>query len=90
MRRYLTFGAVLFLALCFRAFGDYNATQGVGWGVELKNWELKGPGQFPFIDARDGQKILREDAADAFEGRIIGYYQQVCKKVAGTVRGRLT
>ena len=30
MRRYLTFGAVLFLALCFRAFGDYNATQGSG------------------------------------------------------------
>lgn len=30
MRRYLAFGAVLFLALCFRAFGDYNATQGSG------------------------------------------------------------
>ena len=30
MRKYLSFGAVLFLALCFRAFGDYNATQGTG------------------------------------------------------------
>lgn len=71
-------------------YSDYNATQGVGWGLELKNWELKGPGQFPFIDARDGQKILREDSADAYEGRIVAYYQMVSKKVAGSVRGRLT
>ncbi len=72
------------------AYADYNAQQGVGWGVELKNWQLKGPGQFPFIEARDGGKLVREDSADAFEGRIIAYYQMVCKKVAGSVRGRLT
>ncbi len=71
-------------------YSDYNNTQGVGWGVDLDKWELKGPGQFPFIDARDGNKILREDSADAYEGRIIAYYQMVSKKVAGSVRGRLT
>jgi hypothetical protein len=71
-------------------YSDYNATQGVAWGLELKNWSLKGPGQFPFIDARDGNRILREDSADAYEGRIIAYYQMVSKKVAGSVRGRLT
>lgn len=71
-------------------YSDYNNTQGVGWGVDLDKWELKGPGQFPFIDARDGQKILREDSADAYEGRIIAYYQMISKKVAGSVRGRLT
>lgn len=71
-------------------YADYNATQGVGWGLELKNWELKGPGQFPFIEARDGQKIVRDDSADSFDGRIIAYYQMQSKKVAGTVRGRLT
>lgn len=71
-------------------YADYNAPQGVGRGVELKNWQLKGPGEFPFIEARDGGKLLREDSADAFEGRIIAYYQMVCKKVAGTVRARLT
>lgn len=71
-------------------YADLNATQGVGWGLELKNWSLKGPGQFPFIDARDGNRLLREDQADAYEGRIIGYYQMVAQKVAGTVRGRLT
>lgn len=71
-------------------YADYNADQGVGWGLELKNWELKGPGQFPFIEARDGQKIVRDDSADSFDGRIIAYYQMQAKKVAGTVRGRLT
>lgn len=71
-------------------YSDYNQDQGVAHGLELKQWSLKGPGQFPFIEARDGQKILREDAADAFEGRIIAYYQMISKKVAGSVRGRLT
>ncbi len=71
-------------------YSDYNATQGVSFGVDLDKWELKGPGQFPFIDARDGNKILREDSADAYEGRIIAYYQMISKKVAGSVRGRLT
>jgi hypothetical protein len=71
-------------------YSDYNDTQGVAWGVDLDKWELKGPGQFPFIESRDGNKILREDAADAFEGRIIAYNQMQSKKVAGSVRGRLT
>lgn len=71
-------------------YSDYNATQGVSFGVDLDKWELKGPGQFPFIDARDGNKLLREDSADAYEGRIIAYYQMISKKVAGSVRGRLT
>ncbi len=71
------------------AYSDYNAKQGLAWGLELKNWQLSGPGQFPFIEARDGNKLLREDTADSFEGRIIAYYQMESKKVAGTVRGRL-
>jgi hypothetical protein len=71
------------------AYADYNAAQGIAWGLELKNWQLSGPGQFPFIEARDGNRLLREDTADAFEGRIIGYYQMESKKVAGSVRGRL-
>ena len=71
-------------------YSDYNNTQGVAWGVDLDKWEIKGPGQFPFIEARDGNKILRADSADAFDGRIIGYYQMQSKKVAGSVRARLT
>lgn len=71
-------------------YSDFNQKQGIAHGLDLKQWELKGPGQFPFIEARDGQKILREDSADSFEGRIIAYYQMQSKKVAGSVRGRLT
>lgn len=71
-------------------YSDYNETQGISHGVDLDKWEIKGPGQFPFIETRDGNKILREDASDSFEGRIIGYYQMESKKVAGSVRGRLT
>lgn len=71
-------------------YSDYNDTQGVAWGVDLDKWELKGPGAFPFIESRDGNKILRDDSADAFEGRIIAYYQMISRKVAGSVRGRLT
>lgn len=72
------------------AYADYNAKQGIAWGLELKSWQLSGPGQFPFIEARDGNRLLREDNADAFEGQIKAYYQMESKKVAGTVRGRLT
>lgn len=71
-------------------YSDYNNTQGVAWGLDLDKWEIKGPGQFPFIEARDGNKILRADSADAFDGRIIGYYQMQSRKVAGSVRARLT
>lgn len=70
-------------------FADYNCPQGIAYGIDLKQWAMKGPGQFPFIDSRDGTKILREDAADAYEGRVIGYYQMICKKPAGQVRLRL-
>ncbi len=71
-------------------YSDYNNTQGVAWGLDLDKWEIKSPGQFPFIEARDGNKILRANSADAFDGRIIGYYQMQSKKVAGSVRARLT
>lgn len=67
-------------------YSDYNCPVDVAYGVDLKQWSLKGLGQFPFIDATDGTRILREDAADAYEGRIKAYYQMQCKKVAGSVR----
>ncbi len=67
-------------------FSDYNCKQGVAYAIDRKQWSLKGPGQFPFIEARDGGKLLREDSADAFEGRLIAYYQMQCKKIAGSVR----
>lgn len=71
-------------------FSDYNCPQGVGWGLEMDLWSIKGPGHFPFIDSRDGSKILREDSADAYEGRIVAYYQMLCRAPSGQVRIRLT
>ncbi len=71
-------------------FSDYNCPLNVAYGIDLKQWCLKGLGQFPFIDATDGTRILREDAADAYEGRIKAYYQMQCKKIAGSVRLALT
>jgi hypothetical protein len=67
-------------------FADYNCPKNIGYGVDLKRWLLSGPGQWPFIDARDGGRLLREDGADAFEGRIVAYYQMETKKVTGSVR----
>lgn len=71
------------------AYSDFNCQQGIAWGLELKNWQLSGPGQFPKIEARDGNRLVREDTADAFEGKIYGYYQLESKKVVGSTRGRL-
>lgn len=70
-------------------YADYNCPQGVAYGLALKEWAAAGPGQFPFILATDGTKLLREDGADAFEGRIVAYYQIQCRKIAGNVRLRL-
>lgn len=67
-------------------FSDYNCPKDVSYGIDLKQWELVGPGSWPFIDARDGSRLLREDLADAYEGRVVAYYQQVCRKLAGQVR----
>lgn len=71
-------------------FADYNCPLNIAYGIELKQWSLKGLGQFPFIDATDGSRILREDASDSYEGRVKAYYQMQTKKVAGSVRLALT
>lgn len=67
-------------------YADMNCPKDIAYGVDLKQWSLKGLGQFPFIDATDGTRLLREDAADAYEGRIKAYYQMQSKKVTGSVR----
>lgn len=60
-------------------FSDPNCPAAYAYGLTLKDWCLRGPGKFPFIDATDGTRILREDSADAYEGRVISYYQMQCK-----------
>lgn len=67
-------------------YADPNCPANVAYGLTLEDWEIAGPGKFPFIDAEDGNKLLREDSSDSYEGRIKGYYQVVCKKPHRQVR----
>jgi hypothetical protein len=60
-------------------YADANCPYNTAWGLTLKDWELSGPGEFPFIEARDGGRLLREETADAFEGQVKAYYQMVCR-----------
>ena len=60
-------------------YPDPNCPLNIAYGVQMDQWTIEGPGQFPFIDATDGDKILREESSDAFEGRIKSYHQMICK-----------
>ena len=71
-------------------YPDFNCTFNVGYGLTMPDWSIRGPGNFPFIDDRDGNdRILREDAADAFEGRIVSYHQMVCTNPSRSGRLKL-
>jgi hypothetical protein len=60
-------------------YPDSNCPLNTSWGLQMDTWSIEGPGKFPFIDATDGNKMLREESADAFEGRIKSYHQMICK-----------
>lgn len=60
-------------------YPDPNCPINIAYGLQMDGWTIEGPGPFPFIDATDGDKILREESADAFEGRIKSYHQMICK-----------
>lgn len=67
-------------------YADPNCPYNIAYGLTLSDWELAGPGEFPFVEARDGTKLLREDTADSFEGQIKAYCQLVCRKPHRQVR----
>jgi hypothetical protein len=58
-----------------KIFPDYNQKPGKSYMMQLDTWTLAGIGDFPYIDAQDGNRILREESADAYEGRIVGDIQ---------------
>lgn len=62
-----------------KIFPDYNCPAGTGYMLQLDTWTLAGTGDFPYIDAQDGNRILREESADAYEGRIVGDLQLYCE-----------
>lgn len=60
-------------------YPDPNCPVNTIFGLQMDTWSIEGPGKFPFIAADDGTKMLREESADAYEGRIVSYHQMICK-----------
>lgn len=60
-------------------YADPNCPVNTIYGLQMDGWSIEGPTKFPFIEEKDGTKILREETADAFEGRIVSYHQMICK-----------
>ena len=72
-----------------KVFPDYNCKQGTDYMLQLDTWTLAGTGDFPYIDAQDGNRILREESADSYEGRIVGDLQFYCEAPGYNVVGTL-
>jgi hypothetical protein len=72
-----------------KVFPDYNCPQGQDYTLQMDTWTLAGTGDFPYIDAQDGNRILREESADAYEGRIVGDLQFYCEAPGYNVTGTL-
>ena len=72
-----------------KVFPDYNCPQGTDYMLQLDTWTLAGTGDFPYIDAQDGNRILREESADSYEGRIVGDLQFYCEAPGYNVVGTL-
>jgi hypothetical protein len=60
-------------------YADPNCPVGAIYGLNLSDWSLEGPTKFPFIEAADGNKIVRDGSSDSFNGEIKSYHQMVCK-----------
>lgn len=63
-----------------KIFGDPDCPEGIAYGVKLSDWELMSLGKMPMFLMLDGNRILREASADAYEYRI-GYYAALRCKV---------
>ena len=61
-----------------KVFADSRVPTGVGFGLELDSWAIKGAEAFPTLMAGDGVSMLREEWADSFEIRILGDLQTIC------------
>lgn len=58
-----------------QVYGDPNCQVNTVWGLQMDTWSIEGPKKFPFTVANDGLQMLREESADAFEGRIVSFHQ---------------
>ena len=48
------------------------------WALQSDTWEFSSDGEYPGLLANDGNEILREATADAYEGRFGGYGNLIC------------
>ena len=72
-----------------KVFPDYQEVKGTGHMLQMDTWVLAGLGDFPYFDEQDGNRILREATADAYEGRIVGDFQLGCEAPGFNVAGVL-
>ena len=61
---------------------DVNCQPNVAWALQLENWSLNSLGDAPQILDLDGNNMLREASADAYEVRI-GFYGNVATTAPG-------
>lgn len=73
----VTFNGIEFMGSTgpIKAFFDINVPDGFPMMMDLATWTFATMGDAPYFDSEDGNEILRETDADAFEGRIVGDMQ---------------
>lgn len=62
-----------------KCFPDYTFSSAVGELMDLRTWRLASTGELCYLDDEDGNRILREENADAYEGRVVGDYALYCE-----------
>jgi hypothetical protein len=66
---------------------DPNCQQGVAWMIDMRAWKFRSLKEFPrFLDLDKLGRMIRETTADAYEGRIGGYYQLMTDAPAWSAR----
>ena len=73
----VTFNGIEFMGSMgpIKAFFDINTPDGYPMLLDMDTWTFGTMGDAPYFDSEDGNEILREVDADAFEGRIVGDLQ---------------
>jgi len=68
-----------------RIFSDRNCPQNTGFTLTMKSWKFHSLEKAPMVIEADDQKLLRDAAADSFEGRMAYYGQLACTAPAWNV-----
>src|ERR1700735_42764 len=73
----VTFNGIEFMGSMgpIKAFFDINTPDGYPMLLDMDTWTFGPMGDAAYFDSEDGNEILREVDADAFEGRIVGDLQ---------------